>query len=190
MEYYLFTIIAHVPICIFFLIAFDSLAKGYRNERRNMLQMEYSNEMNEEDHRMMYQMEVIHLQELKTSQWNITYLMILLLGALIASTQINALTSWKYYKFLISPLATITFFFHVYQMIEHQFIVMRTRISIQKHRRLYRFGHYWMDDRALKKLERKKESFFCNKAIVLAFIIPISLFLFIIQLLLLRLQSA
>ncbi len=101
-----------------------------------------------DDHRLLYQSGNTYLQEIKNSQWHITYLCALLFGAIIAITQLKIIPNSILIKahsdirYLLQPISLVVLFTNLYLIIEHQYIIMLSRIAIDKHKKLIDFAHY------------------------------------------------
>ena len=131
-----------------------------------------------DNHRLLFQSGNTYLQEMKNSQWHITYLCALLFGAIIAITQLKIfpnsilIKAHSDIRYLLQPISLLVILTNLYLITEHQYTIMLSRIAIDKHKKLIDFAHYWMDPGELTNVSKNNQKFFRNWKILLIFILP------------------
>ncbi len=148
------------------------------NKKKKMIDQKYPDPPDPDFHKLLYQSGNTYLQEMKNSQWHITYLCALVFGAIIAITQLKIasdsilIEAHNNIKYLLLLLSLLVLFTNIYQITEHQFTIVRSRIAITKHDELFKFNHYWMTPNKLKDEKKKAEKLWHNGVILLVFFLP------------------
>lgn len=165
-----FFLVSFISFIIGFIIFFYLLVEKHNKEKKEMLKKYYPTFSMNAENVIHYQRGLEYLEEIKSSQWNLTYYCILLFGAIIGLSLIKSIQKVQNIEFNLLMIAIIVLGTGIYLMVEHQFILRQTRIAILKHESLFRSAHYWMCNTKYEKLKIEKKSFFYDSSVFLLFI--------------------